>query len=164
MPPKAAAAAAKAARPALTADKRRPAPKKSKKRAGESDDEGDDDDDDNDDDELMTFKAHDSWVAAAKFVAPSSSGASTAMSGADLPRQLLCVTASNDGSVKVRTHTYPPAYSFATHLCTVSGSSSTCPSTAPAARARRASKLTGAGRGGHPNWRVVRHPNWWVVR
>ena len=65
-------------------------------------------DNDDNDDELMTFKAHDSWVAAAKFVAPSSSGASTAMSGADLPRQLLCVTASNDGSVKVRTHTAPP--------------------------------------------------------
>ena len=59
---------------------------------------------DEDDDELMTFKAHGSWVAAAKFVAAPSSSASASFGDVapPLPQQLLCVTASNDGSVKVR--------------------------------------------------------------
>ena len=55
-------------------------------------DSNNDDEDDNDD-ELLSFKAHDSWVAAAKFIVPSSQSLST--------QQMLCVTAGNDGWVKL---------------------------------------------------------------
>ena len=68
---------------------------------------------DDDDAELLTFKAHDSWVAAAKFIAPSSpdttpspptstsSSASRPWNSPQLSQQMLCITASNDGSVKL---------------------------------------------------------------
>ena len=59
-----------------------------------------------DDGELLTFRAHDSWVAAAKFIAPSTT---PNMSSDPLlvptplvhNRPMLCITASNDGSVKL---------------------------------------------------------------
>ena len=49
-----------------------------------SNNDDDDGDDGDNDDELLSFKAHDSWVAAAKFIVPSSQSLST--------QQMLCVT------------------------------------------------------------------------